>query len=85
MYSRQATGQRKILSFLAAAAPLFWTAALTGLLLWAVTKEKRQILNYARMEARANFNKDIALRNVLQIGIGWRIPGNRDIHTSSSG
>ncbi len=63
MHSRKAKGQRKMLSFISAVAPLFWTAALTGLLLWAITKEKQQILNYARMEARANFNKDIALRN----------------------
>jgi diguanylate cyclase (GGDEF)-like protein/PAS domain S-box-containing protein len=52
-----------IVSRIAAAVLLFWTAALAVLLAWAVTKEKRQVLTYARMEAKANFNKDIALRN----------------------
>jgi diguanylate cyclase (GGDEF)-like protein len=41
---------------------LFWTAVLAGLLLWALAKEERHLLEYARLEARANFNKDMALR-----------------------
>ncbi|WP_420207908.1 diguanylate cyclase [Candidatus Electronema sp. JC] len=35
---------------------------LAGLLLWALAKEQRHLLEYARLEARANFNKDMALR-----------------------
>ncbi|MGX9725816.1 MAG: diguanylate cyclase [Candidatus Electronema sp. VV] len=35
---------------------------MAGLLLWALAKEERHLLEYARLEARANFNKDMALR-----------------------
>ena len=41
----------------------FWTISLIGLLAWAVSKEEKLVFNYARLEAKANFNKDIALRN----------------------
>lgn len=41
---------------------LFWTVVLAGLLFWALAKEERHLLDYARLEARANFNKDMALR-----------------------
>ena len=57
---------------------LFWTAALTGLLLWAVTKETRQVLNYAGMEAKANFNKDVALRNWAAKRGGVYVPVSKD-------
>jgi diguanylate cyclase (GGDEF)-like protein len=41
----------------------FWTISLLGLLAWAISKEERLVFNYARLEAKANFNKDVALRN----------------------
>ncbi|WP_339138404.1 MAG: diguanylate cyclase [Candidatus Electrothrix sp. GW3-4] len=62
-HSNHSTGQLKIIISTLAVVLLFWSAVLIGLLLWAIAKEKHQTLNYARMEARANFNKDIALRN----------------------
>ncbi len=41
----------------------FWTVTLVGLLLWALEKENISVERLATMEARANFNKDSALRN----------------------
>lgn len=42
---------------------IIWILVLAGLLSSTIAMEEEYILEYARMEARANFNKDIALRN----------------------
>lgn len=53
----------KSLNYLSLAFIFFWTLTLGGLFFWAETKEEVHVIEYAKKEARANFNKDIALRN----------------------
>lgn len=60
--TEQAANRLRLLHCISWTVLLFWTAVLAGLLLWALSKEERHLLEYARLEARANFNKDMALR-----------------------
>lgn len=41
----------------------FWTIGFVGLLSWTISSAERHVTEYAQMEAKANFNKDIAFRN----------------------
>ncbi len=41
----------------------FWFLTIGGLLYWAEYKENTHVIEYAKKEARANFNKDVAFRN----------------------
>jgi diguanylate cyclase (GGDEF)-like protein len=72
----------KSLNYLVFAFIFFWTLTLGGLLFWAETKEEAHVIEYAKKEARANFNKDVALRNwVAQQGgvyvkVSKQIPPN---------
>ena len=43
----------------------FWVLTLLGLLFWAEYKEEKNVIEYAKKEAKANLNKDVALRNWL--------------------
>lgn len=42
---------------------VFWTVVLTVLLCWSISVTEQHVIEHAEMEAKANFNKDIALRN----------------------
>ncbi|MCI5144307.1 MAG: DUF3365 domain-containing protein [Candidatus Electrothrix sp. AR3] len=91
------TGKLATLNFISLVMLVFWSAVLTGLLYWAVAKEKQHVLQYAQLEARASFNKDIALRNWvaerggIYVQVSDKTPVNpylehvvdRDIKTSS--
>jgi diguanylate cyclase (GGDEF)-like protein len=56
------------------AALFFWSGALISLLCWAVMKEEDHVLQYAQLEAKANFNKDMALRNWVSKRGGIYVP-----------
>ncbi|SEH07688.1 diguanylate cyclase [Candidatus Venteria ishoeyi] len=78
-------------------AAMLWSIVLAGLFFWAASKEESHVFQYAKMEAGANFNKDIALRNWLAkhggiyVEVSGETPPNpylqhiaeRDIVTSS--
>ncbi|WP_375748365.1 diguanylate cyclase [Vibrio sp. HN007] len=53
---------------------LFWTLSIAGLVSWTILIEEKHAVEYAQMEARANFNKDIALRNWVTKRGGIYVP-----------
>lgn len=55
----------------------FWTAVFAGLFSWALAMEEKHVLEYARMEAKATFNKDIALRNWAAQHGGIYVPASK--------
>ncbi len=54
-----------------------WTLVLGGLLFWAMELESEHVETLATMEARANFNKDTALRNWMAKRGGVYVEINR--------
>ncbi|MGX9727370.1 MAG: diguanylate cyclase [Candidatus Electronema sp. VV] len=68
----------RTLNGISCAVLLFWSGTLITLLYWAVVKEEGHALHYARLEARANFNKDMALRNWVSKRGGIYVPVSAD-------
>jgi diguanylate cyclase (GGDEF)-like protein len=68
----------KTLDRISLAVLIFWSSTLIGLFWWTVVKEEGHALHYARLEARANFNKDMALRNWVSRRGGVYVPVSAD-------
>ncbi|WED24859.1 diguanylate cyclase [Vibrio sp. JC009] len=55
-----------------------WTLSLVGLLSWTIWKEEKHAEDYARLEAKASFNKDVALRQWSAKHGGVYVPVSED-------
>ncbi|WP_417910152.1 diguanylate cyclase [Candidatus Electronema sp. PJ] len=68
----------RLLNRISLAVLLFWSGTLSCLLWWAIANEEDHALHYARLEARANFNKDMSLRNWISKRGGIYVPVSKD-------